>query len=151
MIFNKTVAMLSCWMGTLGAAMRGERGFGVVEALVAVAIFGVGVTAGVAALSTGSMAVNTLDQEATLQSLASSQLAYIKSYPYDTDTPLAYPTVDTLDATYNPNPVTMPAGYSIDVKVSRFIGSNSDIQKIKVTVSRDNGESLLVEDIKVNR
>ena len=135
---------------TLFRRLLRQDGFGVVESLVAVAIFGTGVAAAVAALSTGSMAVNTLDQEATLQSLASSQLAYTKSYPYDS-VATDYPTVDTLDVTYNPNPVTLPAGYSIAVGVSPVTGGNINIQKITVTVTGIGESSLVVEAVKVNR
>ena len=132
-------------LGKLNIALGDERGLGVVESLVAVAILGIGVTGAVIALATGAMTVDTVDQEATLQSLAISQLAYTKSCPYNTT---MYTIVDTA-----PNPVPIPSGYSITVGILPVTGGDPiRIQMIRVTVSRtDSDSTLVVEDFKVNR
>jgi len=61
---------------------RGQRGIGLVETLVAVAVLGTAVVAFAVALSAGSIAVGDHDGEAVAQGLAQSQLEYTKSYAY---------------------------------------------------------------------
>jgi len=114
---------------------QNEKGLGLVESVVAVAIAGVTVAAFVTALSTGSIAVAELDQEVVAQGLARTQLEFIKGSAYDT----SYSSVDT------------PDGYTISIDVDAIPGTDNDIQKITVTISRDGGEILTVEDYKVNR
>ena len=114
---------------------RDERGLGLVESVVAVAIAGVTVVAFVTALSTGSIAVGELDQEVVAQGLARTQLEVIKGSAYDT----SYPSVDT------------PDGYTISIDVDSIPGTDNAIQRIAVTISRDGEEILTVEDYKVNR
>ncbi len=127
------------WLSRAKACLVGdERGFGLVETLVAVAILGVAVVALVLGLSTGSITVREGNQGLVAQSLAQTQLEYVKNYPYD---PVAttYPTVDT------------PEGYSIGVEAGSIPDADTDIQRITVTISRDGEAILTVEDYKVNR
>ena len=119
------------------ATAQGQRGLGLVETLVAVAILGTSVVAFISGLSAGSLAVREQDRIAVTQGLAQTQLEYTKSYAY------------------NPGAVTYPAvaappGYSIAVSVSAVPGTDTNIQKITVTVSRE-GAALTVEGYKVNR
>ncbi|MFA4836699.1 MAG: hypothetical protein WC749_11600 [Dehalococcoidia bacterium] len=126
-------------LGKLNIALSDERGLGVVESLVAVGILGIGVTGAVIALATGAMTVDTVDQEANLQSVATSQLAYTKSCLYD-PAAITYPAVDH------------PADYPILVEVFPVPDADDNIQMIRVTVSRtDSDSTLVVEDFKVNR
>lgn len=118
--------------------IRDERGLGLVESLAAVAVLGVTVVAFVVALSTGSIAVREGGQEAVAQSLVRSQLEYIKNYPYD-PAATTYPKVAELE------------GYDISVEVSPIPDTDTDIQQVTVTISRDGEEILTVEDYKVNR
>jgi len=115
-----------------------ERGFGLVETLAAVAILGVAVVAFVGGLSSGTIAVREGNQELVAQSLAQTQLEYVKGYPYDSAA-TTYLTVHT------------PEGYSICVEVGSIPDTDTDIQKIMVTISRDEEDILTVEDYKVNR
>jgi Tfp pilus assembly protein PilV len=64
------------------ATVGGECGVGLVEALVAVAILGIALTALLSAVSTGSMAVSRTEERVTAENLARSQLEYVKSQPY---------------------------------------------------------------------
>lgn len=116
----------------------GQRGFGLVETLVALAVTGSAVTAFVLALSTGSLAVNEQQGLTTVQRLAQSQLEYIKSYPYDAGAG-TYPAV------------AAPAGYDIEVTVSPVSGGDAAIQAVTVTVRRDGVALLSVTDYKVER
>jgi type II secretory pathway pseudopilin PulG len=115
-----------------------QRGLGLVETLVAVAILGTSVVAFVVALSAGSIAVGEQDEEVVAQSLVRTQLEYTKGYPYDSEA-TTYPVVD------------LPEGYAISVGVTAVPGTDADIQKITVTVSRESENIITVEDYKVNR
>jgi Tfp pilus assembly protein PilV len=115
-----------------------QRGLGLVETLVAVAILGTSVVAFVVALSAGSIALWEQDKEVVVQSLAQTQLEYTKSYAYDAEA-TTYPAVDT------------PEGYTISVGVASVPDTDDDIQKITVTIYRESENIMTVEDYKVNR
>jgi type II secretory pathway pseudopilin PulG len=140
------------WFRQLKTRLQSEAGIGLVESLAAVAILGIAATSFVLSLSTGAIAVREDDQIVVAQSLAHTQLEYVKNYPYDPEA-TTYPYVYTYDEDYNPNPITLPEGYGISVAVSSITqaGDDPDIQKITATVSRDGDELLTVEDYKVRR
>jgi type II secretory pathway pseudopilin PulG len=115
-----------------------QKGLGLVETLVAVAILGTAVVAFIAALSAGTLAVGAQDEEAVIQRLARSQLEYTKSYTYIPGAK-SYPTI------------AVPENYALAVAVSAVPGTDANIQKITVTVSRDSQILLTVSDYKVNR
>ncbi len=140
------------WFRRLKIRLQDEAGIGLVESLAAVAILGVAATSFVLSLSTGAIAVREDDQVVVAQSLARTQLEYVKNYPYNPEA-TTYPCVYTYDEDYNPNPITLPEGYGISVVVSPIpqAGGDSDIQKIAVTISKDGTELLTVEDYKVRR
>ncbi len=117
---------------------QGQRGLGLVETLVAVAILGTSVVAFVVALSAGSIAVGQQDEEVVAQGLAQAQLEYTKSYAYNAGAS-TYPTV------------AAPEGYTVSANVSSVPNTDEDIQKITATVLRDGENVLTVEDYKVNR
>jgi type II secretory pathway pseudopilin PulG len=124
--------------GRAGHQARGQRGLGLVETLVAVAILGTAVVAFAVALSAGSIAVGEHDGEVVAQGLAHSQIEYTKSYAYDPDA-ATYPLI------------AAPEGYAISVGVSAVPNTDSDIQKITVTVTRQGEAILQVEGYKMNR
>jgi type II secretory pathway pseudopilin PulG len=131
------IADVRQWLAKTKVLVR-EGGFGLVESLAAVAILGVAVVALILSLSTGSITVREGDQEVVVQSLVQTQLEYVKGYPYD-PAATTYPTVDT------------PEGYSVSVEVSAIPATDTDIQRITVTISRGEEAILTVEDYKVNR
>lgn len=118
--------------------LNSQRGIGIVETLVAVAILGTSVVAFVVSLSTGSLAVNELDQETMAQSLAQTQLEYTKNYAFIPGA-VSYPVLD------------VPDTYSIYIGVQAVPGADTNIQKITVTVQKDSVSILTVSDYKVNR
>jgi prepilin-type N-terminal cleavage/methylation domain-containing protein len=120
------------------AAARGQKGFGLVETLVAVAILGTSVAAFISGLSAGSIAVRGQDVTAVSQGLAQTQMEYTKSYAYNPSA-VTYPAV------------TAPTGYSISVSVSAVPSADTNIQKITVTVSRTGETPVTVAGYKVNR
>jgi type II secretory pathway pseudopilin PulG len=125
---------------TLGRRRRnGEEGVGLVETLIAVGILGLALTVLLAAVSTGSLAVSRTEERVAAENLARSQLEYTKSQGY-LPPPASYLTV-----------TPSPGGYGVVVEAASIPDTNSGIEKITVTVSRDGKTLLVVEDYKVNR
>lgn len=121
------------------SALPAEKGAGLVESLIAVAIMAIAVTAFLAAFSTGSLAVRTADKGVTAENLARSQLEYTKSQAYVV-APASYDTI-----------TPVPAGYSISSDATSIAGRDANIQKITVTATRDGKVLLVLEDFKLNR
>ncbi|OGO01789.1 MAG: hypothetical protein A2Y90_05220 [Chloroflexi bacterium RBG_13_52_12] len=117
--------------------IAGQRGIGLAETLVAVAILGTCVVAFVVALSTGSLAVGEHSRETTAQSLAQSQIEHTKNYAFRSNG--VYPTI------------TAPVGYTITVGASSVAGADTNMQKITVTVLLNGSSLFQVSDYKVNR
>jgi type II secretory pathway pseudopilin PulG len=118
---------------------HGEEGVGLVETLIAVGILGLALTVLLAAVSTGSLAVSRTEERVAAENLARSQLEYTKSQGY-LPPPASYLTV-----------TPSPGGYGVVVEAASIPDTNSGIEKITVTVSRDGKTLLVVEDYKVNR
>ena len=78
------------------------------------------------------------DQEVTVQSLARTQMEYIKGLPYDSGA-TTYPTVNATD------------NYNISVAVASIPDTDTNIQKVTANISRDGQVLLTIEDYKVNR
>ena len=131
-------ATINQWLARARVRVEDERGLGLADSLVAVAILGLAVTAFVLALSTGSIAVRVNEQQVVAQRLVQTQLEYVKNYAYDPEA-TTYPAVDT------------PEGYTISVAVAPVPDTDTDIQKITVTASHEGEEVLIVEDYKVDR
>jgi Tfp pilus assembly protein PilV len=125
-------------LARLKTRAQDQRGLGLVETLVAVAILGTSVAAFAAALSAGSIAVDKQGEAAVAQSLVQTQMEYTKSYPYN-PAAVTYPAV------------APPAGYTIAVGVTSVPGTDADIQKITVTVSRAGLSLITLADYKMNR
>ena len=117
---------------------KDETGLALVETLITIAVLGIAIVAFAVAMSTGALAVSESDQEVTAQSLARTQMEYIKGYPYD---PVAttYPTINTTD------------NYSISVAVTSVPEADENIQKVTATISRDAQALLIIEEYKVKR
>jgi len=116
----------------------GQKGIGLVETLVAIAILGVTAVTFMTALSAGSVSVNTLKQQATGQELARTQMETIKASSYDV-------TGDSYTA------IAAPDGYDINIETDSNIYSDTDIQTITVEVNYDNQTVTKLENFKVNR
>ena len=123
--------------GERGIGLSSDRGVSLVETLIAVAIAAIAITALLAALSTGSMAVQKSDGRTTAENLARAQMEYTKGLAYLT-APASYATI------------AAPSGYSISADATSISGRDTDIQKITVTVSY-NGDTFTVEGFKTDR
>jgi type II secretory pathway pseudopilin PulG len=122
--------------------LSGQRGIGLVETLVAIAILGVGVTAFVTDLSAGSIAVNVQNENTLAQGLAQSQMEAIKAAPYD-KTGKSY------------LPVEAPENYTIEISTEYPGDGKADkqksLQQVSVTIKHHDNSVLTLEDYKVNR
>ena len=128
---------LKKWVSRI-SQIGNESGISLVESLVAIAILGGGVLTMILAMSGGALAVNENDQEVVAQSLARTELEYIKNYTYDSGA-TTYPAVSA------------PDGYGISVGVSAVPGGNANIQKVTANITRNGEVIMTVVDYKVNR
>jgi Tfp pilus assembly protein PilV len=117
--------------------LSNERGSGLAESLISVAIAAIAITALVASLSTGSMAIQKSDERITAENLARSQMEDIKGQTYSSSG--AYSTI------------TAPDGYTISIATSAIDSRDiGDIQKVTVTVTYGT-DSFILETYKANR
>ena len=115
-----------------------QKGMGLVETLVAVAILGTSVVAFVVGLSAGSLSVNEHDRETIAQGLAQTQMEYTKNYAFIPGA-VTYPTL------------AVPPTYSVSVDVLAVPGADANIQKVTVSVLKDSVNIITISDYKVNR
>ena len=122
------------------------RGFTMIEVVIAIALIGLIAVAVMSALATASIALIIADERATAESLARSQLEYVKNSPYDeTNNP----------PEYSPDLTAVPDGYDVDIDAIRLNPDpdnppedDDGIQKITVTVSRDGEVKVTLEGYK---
>ena len=130
-----------------------ETGLGLIETLVALAILGSIAVVFLSGLATTAKATLIADKRATAESITRSEMEYVKSQdyviaPWLYELPTTPPTWDashTLPTGYN--------GYTANVTAELLDGHETDdgIQKITVTVKRDDKSVLTIEDYKVDR
>lgn len=109
-----------------------------IEMMLAVAIVGTAMLAVVSAFSSASKTAGFVDEAATAQWLATSQMELIRTATYVL-TPGTY------------TAVTAPTGFAVANTTSAVTGGDANIQIVTVTVS-ENGESVFVAStMKVNR
>jgi len=146
--------------------MKNEKGFTLIEVLVALGLLGVFAAVFLTGIATSSKAILIADERTTAESLARSQMEAIKEHEY-IDYSVGPP--DPLHGVYGE--ITPPPNYGIDFTVEPFNPATGDpygftevegilvfdyddgLQKITVTVSRYYGEKVIItlEDYKVNR
>jgi len=123
-----------------------SRGFSLIEVVIAIALIGIIGVAILTSLSTASLALIMADKRATAESLARTQMEYVKNYrPYDeTNNPPQYPRDPGIE---------LPPGYNVGTAAVRLNldedpTDDDGIQEITVTVS-DYGEVVVtLEDYK---
>ena len=116
--------------------MKNEKGFTLIEVLVALALLGIIGVAFLSALATASMGLMITDERETANNLAESQMEYVKDQDY------AY--------SYAPAPIPDEyATYSATIDAESLEDGN--IQKITVTINHQEKEVLTLEGYKVNR
>jgi prepilin-type N-terminal cleavage/methylation domain-containing protein len=116
-----------------GPARNGERGLTLIETLVALAIVAAVAVVFLVGMATSSRAVMVSQERVAFDSLAKSQMEYIKSQAYD----------DNLNPPQYTKLTNIPAGYDITISAARLNPKGDDLtnddglQEITVTVTRD--------------
>ena len=126
--------------------MKSEKGFSLIEVMIAIAILGIIGVVFLGGLATASKAMFVSDERATAESLARSQMEYVKNqeqeYDYN-DPQLLYEQADVVSSTHS--------GYFISVDADPLHDPDDGIQKITVTVKHDGTTVITLEDYKVDR
>ena len=128
---------------------RNVAGVSFIETLIALALLGLIAVAFLSGLFTASKATFIIDEQATAESLARSQMEYVKSQGY----------IDYEEPGHEEYLVTTPAGYAgyiiEEINVEPLPDPNGGtldgIQKITVTILRDGEDILTVKGYKVDR
>jgi prepilin-type N-terminal cleavage/methylation domain-containing protein len=131
--------------------IQSQKGQGLIEVLLAIAILGVVAVSFLTALATASKAIIVADERTTAESLARSEMEYIKNSPYDdTNNPPQYsldPDI-TIPDSYTPKPVIMAVRLDPE---GNGTGNDDGIQQITVEVYHQGNLILSTTDYKVNR
>jgi len=118
------------------AVFADERGAGLVEVLVAVAIMAIVLTVFLSALSTGSLGVSVVHERVTAENIARSQLEYVKETDFITGT-----------NSYTPTTIS-PIGYTATISATTI---DTGLQLITITVFYDGAPTFTMEEYKVDR
>lgn len=126
--------------------LRGQRGLTLIEVLVAAAILAVIGVVLLNALNTNAKATRTLDEQVTATNLATAYIEAIKAMDYAE----TYPSAEEMES------ITIPPQYIMNVNiqfssdgttwVDEYLdgeGKERTIQKLAVTVSRDDSKHVL--------
>ncbi len=120
-----------------------ESGTTLIEALVALAIVGMVAVTFLSGLATTSRAALIADEQSTAESLARSQLEYVKNCPYQKDV-----------SSYQLDPeLTVPNdSWEVLPSVVELVHETDDgIQKVTVTVEHNDEPVFVMEGYKVDR
>ncbi len=128
---------------TFRVFIRHESGMSLVETVVALAVLGTIAVTFLSGLVTTSKAAFTIDERATAESLAQSQMEWAQSANY-TDYATEY------------TPALIPSskdyiGYSANITAEHLGDSDEGIQKITVSVNRSDEQVFTLEGYKVDR
>jgi len=135
-----------------GAKVRnGEIGASLIETLVALAILGIIAIAFLSGLATASEATAITDERGTAESLARSQMEYVKSQGY-----ISYAEPGHGEYAL----ITTPDGYSVETTATPIDaetgdplseGEDNGLQKITVEAKHEDELVITLENYKVNR
>jgi prepilin-type N-terminal cleavage/methylation domain-containing protein len=120
--------------------IKDERGFSLIEVLIALAIMGLVAVAFLSGLATASRALIIADERTTAESLARSQIEYVKEQEYDYASLGHEPSYDKIEA--------IPDNYSIwsvNYNGDTVNGGNDD-DIITIPWDADLGEPAAVDD-----
>jgi prepilin-type N-terminal cleavage/methylation domain-containing protein len=124
-----------------GRAVKSDKGFAFVETIVALALLGIIAAVLLSSVGTATKATMVADEQVTAESLARSEIEYIKNCAYQYQV-TEYPIDSTLD---------IPSGWSVNTAVEAISDRGSDIQKVTITVQRGGENELSVITYKVDR
>jgi prepilin-type N-terminal cleavage/methylation domain-containing protein len=127
--------------------LKKEKGFTLIEVVLALAILGIVAASFLSALATGSRSIFLADEQTTAESLARTQLEFVRSQPYDADNnPPEYLIISDI-----------PDGYAIALTTRRLDnkgdGDDPDdgIQSIRVFIQHHGENVFDLEDYRTYR
>ena len=127
--------------------MVSEKGFAVIETLIATVVIGLIAVGVLMSLSTSAKSTVVSDSQTTAEGLARAQMEYILQQPYDSDN--YTPEYNLLSS--------VPSGYSINATATNLdprgdgTDNNDGLQKIAVSVQLKGKVLVRLEDYKVYR
>jgi prepilin-type N-terminal cleavage/methylation domain-containing protein len=122
---------------------RGESGMSLLETLAAMAIIGIVLVIFLSGLSTSSKAAMIADEQSTAESLARTQIEWVKRATYVSGA-----------TTYAPESIPGSSdysGYSVNVTAAALRTPDDGIQKITVTVKHVGRDVATLDGYKTNR
>ena len=121
--------------------MKGNKGFAFIETIVALGLLGIVAVVFLSSIGTAANTTMVNDEQAIAESLARSEIEYIKdcSYQYSAT---EYPIDTALDIT---------DGWSVSTTAEALHDPDDGIQKVTVTVQRAGEEKLSALAYKVDR
>jgi len=127
----------------LGKVVHGQSGVTLTETIVALGILGAIAVPFLGGQATTSKAISIADEQTTVESLARSQMEWVKNadYVYDATTYTAAPVSDDRDY----------LGYSVVISAEPLHNPDEGIQRITITVSHASSEVMKLEGYKVDR
>jgi hypothetical protein len=131
--------LLSQHIKRLKLVLTSERGIALSEALVTMGITGIVTVAFLASMSATSKAVMVSEERVTSESLAKSQMEYIKSQVYNEENPPSYYELPTGD---------IPENYDIVISGNQV---DDGLQKLTVIVTYDGVEAFHLESYRTRR
>jgi prepilin-type N-terminal cleavage/methylation domain-containing protein len=122
--------------------MKGDKGFVLIENIVALALLGMVAVFFLSSIGTETKATVVANEQVTAESLARSQIEYLKACDYQ------YSAVEyTLDPM-----LEIPSGWSItNPTVEALHDADDGIQKVRFAVQRDGGGKFTVVMYKMDR
>lgn len=143
-------------------AMKNERGIGLIEVLVALAILGIVAAAFLSGLATASKAVLIADVRTTAESLARSQMEHIKNQEYipvpEGADEVTYQKIGGIPGDYTIESVDHTGTTVGDIKGVPWDSDDGEaednevgLQRIKLVVKHDGKEVITLEGYKVDR
>ena len=126
-----------------------SRGFSMLEVVIAIALLGIIAVSVLTALQTAAMALISADRRATAESLARTQMEWVRYSDYDHDLAEGHPQY-SLDPQIES---ALPPGFSVDttaIRLNKDVDPDDDdgIQHITVTVSHEDRVVVTLEDYK---
>jgi prepilin-type N-terminal cleavage/methylation domain-containing protein len=122
--------------------MNKQRGFVLVEALVALTIVGVMSVVLLGGIATSSKATIVTGEQEIAESLVRTEIEYVKNHSY-----LSYPSTYPLD----PN-MTIPSAWTIPLpSTSKVHATDDGIQIVTVSAVHQGRTILTIQSFKVNR
>lgn len=122
--------------------MKGEKGFTIIETLVALALLGIIAVVLLSGVATASKASSIANERAIAESLVHSEAEYVKSCAYQ-DSASEYPVDPSL---------TVPDSWTVPPPVVGLVHATDDgIQEVTVTAEHNGEEVLSLKIYKVDR